>query len=1042
MALTPGLYDAAVTEALRALLDARPADLLLEEGELDPSSAPWILARLLHDRVVRALDALPSSDKAARLDQQIALTNRLLELLVKDAPESGALASDRVARPPKRLLSVVSSAGTRLGEARPPPRPLIPLGATDLLVNGKRDVSLGPAVRLEIASSDRVDLLCSFLKWSGFRLLEDVLREFLDQGKRLRVLTTAYMGATERRALDELSRLGAEVKVSYDSTRTRLHAKAWLFHRDSGFSTACIGSSNLSAAAMLDGVEWNVRLSQIDNDPILRKFQTTFDQYWEDPEFKRYDPATSGPEFDAAVSRQRTEAHRLIAAITVEPRPHQREILEALAAEREHGHWKNLVVAATGTGKTIVAALDYKRLRKELNGKASLLFVAHRHEILEQSLTTFRVILQEAGFGERLGNGEAPRAGEHVFASVQSLHEERLSALPRDAYDVVIVDEFHHAAARTYGALLAHLQPKFLLGLTATPERADGKSILGWFDGRIAAELRLWKALDQGLLVPFQYFGVGDGKSLKGLKWLASGYDRAQLSNLYTADHLWAKLVLGEVHRKIADVSKMKALGFCVDVDHAEFMAERFNEAGLASVAVSERTSRNARAEALARLRSGELRALFSVDLFNEGVDLPDVDTVLFLRPTESATVFLQQLGRGLRRAEGKECLTVLDFIGDANRRFRFDQRFRAIVGGTRRQIATEVAHGFPSLPSGCAIHLDRDAQQAVLDNIQAALGLGYKALAEDLVALGRDVGLKEFLLETGAELEDVYAAATEGKGWTALRRRAGLPTPAAGALEPQLEKALARMLHVDDPLRLTGFQRLFAGDNPAKADASSAQQRMLLMLLGFRERPLAELQGAWDDLWRNPAILDELRQLLERLDDRVRRRTWPLERLALDVPLRVHGTYTLDEVMAAFDERDAAGRVKRLREGVFHAKRAKADLLFVTLEKAESDYSPSTMYNDYAISPRRFHWESQSAVHEGTETGKRYIEHERRGQRVLLFVRQRLDDPRPGVKSPYLFLGPAAYQRHKGARPMAIEWLLEREIPAAFFQEIKVAEG
>ena len=1028
-----GLYDAPITRGRDAEL-ARIASELVQLGAIEEHEAPIALGRLIYERIVGALGSVQSEDKVTA---QLALANRLLDVLREEAPKSRISEDDQLAPPARRLLAVLQPA-VAPARAIAPPRPSINISSSDLLVNGPHDLSLGPEVAKEIASADRIDLLCSFLKWSGLRLVEDPLRELLRRRARdargvspVRVLTTAYMMATERRALDALVEMGADVRVSYDTARTRLHAKAWLFHRATGFSTGCVGSSNLSAAAMLDGLEWNVRLSAVDNGSILEKFASTFEQYWEDESvFRPYDPA----EFDEAVTRGQRSLLAPYLFFDIGPRPHQKEILEELAAERAHGRFRNLVVAATGTGKTIVAALDYKRLRQELP-RDRLLFVAHRREILDQSKKVFEVVLREGGFGEPLVAGQRPDRWTHVFASIQSLDKERLAEIPPDHFDVVIVDEFHHAAAESYETLLAHLRPRVLLGLTATPERADGKSILQHFDGRIASELRLWKALDDGLLSPFQYFGIGGAPDLTGVKWSRGRYDTTTLGNVYTADHLFAQRVVQETQKKVADITKMRALGFCVDVAHAQFMASIFNRAGIPSAAVSAETRDADRAAHLAALRSGELRCVFSVDLFNEGVDLPDVDTVLFLRPTESATVFLQQLGRGLRRSDRKECLTVLDFIGDANRRFRFDLRYRAIVGGTRKSVEREIERGFPSLPSGCVIQLDRQAQDAVLSNIRAQLGTGVRALVGDLRGLGEKTDLATFLREAGVDLADIYA---NERCWTSLRRAAGFAMPAPGPDDTQIERALSRMLHLDDPMRLSGIAELLRSPSPPRADSESALQRMLFMLLGYVRRPLGEMQKAWDALWESVALRDELSQLVDVLDDRVRRVTLPLARSAL----HIHATYTLDEILAAFDERNKKDGVKRIQTGVYNIEREATDLLFVTLEKSEKDYSPTTLYNDYAISATRFHWESQSNCHKDTPTGRRYVEAKRGSpHRVLLFVRSRRSDER-GETMPYMLLGPAFYLEHRGGRPMQIQWELEVPMPAALYQETKVAAG
>lgn len=607
------------------------------------------------------------------------------------------------------------------------------------------------------------------------------------------------------------------------------------------------------------------------------------------------------PHSEAITAHKRARTAPLL-KFDIRPKAHQQEILDELAAERAHGRMRNLVVAATGTGKTVVAALDYKRLRSDYE---RLLFVAHRKEILEQSLATFQVVVRDGAFGEKLVDGAKPHAWDHVFASIQSLSAERIAEIPPDHFDVVIVDEFHHAAASSYDRLLTHLQPKVLLGLTATPERTDGKSVLHHFGGRIASEIRLWKALDQGLLSPFQYFGLA-GPDVSGVKWSGGRYVASELRNVYTADHFFVKRILQELHAKVTDVMSMKALGFCVDIAHAEFMAAEFVKAGIAAAAVSATTKQRERDAALRDLEQGKLQIVFSVDLFNEGVDVPRVDTIVFLRPTESATVFLQQLGRGLRLAEGKECCTVLDFIGTAHRKFRYDARFRAIVGGTRKSIERQ-KDGFPSLPSGCFIQLDEASQAAVLDNIKAALGAGRRALVADLQSLAQtkpDIGLAEFLVEAGVELEDVYG---NGWSWTELRRRAGLEKRERDDDDKPIERAFSRMLHIDDAGRLKRFGDLTKARNAPKADDSSVWQRMLYVLLG-QMGPYADMQTFWKALWAKPHLRSELRQLLAILDDRARLIALPLQQLKLP-GLMVHGTYSLLEVMAAVDERTKKGR-------------------------------------------------------------------------------------------------------------------------------------
>lgn len=1022
----PGLYDEPLTTELEARL--QPVDARLRELQaLDEEDAPRALGRLLHRRIVHALESLP---REGGLERQLELTNRLFEFIDGEAPEAGA--TERLVTPGQKLLSIRLSPKTELGTPTSPVRPVIPLAASELLVNGHHDVSLGPEVKRELASADRVDLLCSFLKWSGLRLVLDELKALVERVPGgLRVLTTAYMSATERRALDELAGLGAQVRVSYDTEKTRLHAKAWLFHRESGFTTGFIGSSNLSAAAMLDGLEWNVRLSNQDNRGILEKFRATFEQYWSDSEFRPY----VAEEFDVAVRRQQNDMARRFFVVDVLPRPHQQEILDELEAERARGHWKNLVVAATGTGKTIVAALDYRRLRDE---HPRLLFVAHRREILEQSVDAFRAVMREGSFGELLVGPHQPVRGQHVFASIQSLQARGVQTLSPDAFDVVIVDEFHHAAARTYEELLERLRPKILLGLTATPERTDGKSVLHHFDGRIASELRLWKALDQHLLSPFQYFGVGGAPNLSNVKWSGGRYSTGDLSNLYTANHAFALRIRQEVHRRVRDVSAMRALGFCVDVAHAEFMAEDFRRNGIEARAVSAETPAKERDAALEALRSGASKIVFSVDLFNEGVDLPDVDTVLFLRPTESPTVFLQQLGRGLRRSTKKECLTVLDFIGDANRRFRFDLRYRAIVGGTRRDLLREVELGFPSLPSGCVIELDRQSQASVLENIRAAIGRGRSELIDDLRALGPNATLRQFLSRTELEPEDVYS---NDWSFSRLRRAAGFDAREPDALDRQMERALARVLHVDDTPRLEGLIRLLALPTPPRANPDDVMHRWLWLALGYGEDRLEGMGDAWRELWLRPWLKSELAELLGALGERSRWLGRRMRGRLAEWPLELHARYSKAEVLAGFGEL-RNGAIPAIREGTHYVRQARVEVLFVTLEKSAEHYTPTTLYDDYPISPNRFHWQSRSVTSEEHVSGRRYLCASIGAEdQVNLFVRQRQKDER-GETMPYVNLGPVTYRSHTGNRPMSIEWDLAHEMPMWLFQETKRAAG
>jgi superfamily II DNA or RNA helicase/HKD family nuclease len=916
--------------------------------------------------------------------------------------------------------------------------PLIPLLDSALLTNSPGEPAVGHQVAAEIASADRIDLIMAFIRRSGIRPLREKLRRHVADGGRLRVLTTTYTGSTEAAALDWLAELGADVRVSYDTTGTRLHAKAWLFHRDSGFATAYVGSSNLTHWAQATGLEWNVRISGARNRSIIDKVAAVFESYWEEADFEPYDPAR----FALAVDRSRPAAERLVLSPTeVRPYPFQERLLEQIELSRARGHHRNLLVAATGTGKTVMAALDYQRLRARLP-RARLLFVAHREEILTQSRATFAHALRDASFGELWVGGRRPDDYEHVFASIQSLNATGADAIPPDHFDVVIIDEFHHAAASSYQRLLERLEPVELLGLTATPERSDGLPVLHWFDDRIAAELRLWDAIDQHRLTPFAYYGIADALDLREIPWRRGrGYDERALTNVITATDVWARYVLKQFAEHFGDPPNVRALGFCVGVDHARYMARVFNEHGVPAVAVTGETRDDERKRALRDLERGDVRVVFSVDLFNEGVDVPTVDALLMLRPTESPLLFLQQLGRGLRKVEGKAVCTVLDFVGHHRQEFRYDRRFRALLGGTRTDVMRQVEQGFPFLPAGCHMELDRVASERVLSSIRNALPRTIAERAGELAELAAvseqgDVTLKQFLDATGLDLDDVYAG---NYSWSDLRDRAGLDTAAAGEHEATLRRACGRLLHVDDPERLGAWRRWLQRDTPpdvADAGVSERDDRLLRMLLGQLLDQVAGRDMSLRDgaavLWAHPQVRRELDELFEVLEDRVSHLT-PDPGILPDVPLHVHARYTRIEILAACGVGDGA-RVMPWQTGVLYVEALPADLLAFTLDKTRGAFSPTTRYRDYAISRDLIHWESQSVTRADSETGRRYQEHAGRGSHVLLFARLNTGE------RAFHFLGPARYVRHESEQPMAITWKLEYRLPGDLYQAFAAA--
>ncbi|KOT94283.1 helicase [Streptomyces sp. NRRL F-4711] len=1024
-----GVYEQLITDQVHGELERlEAAGWKAIDAEVGAESSPHVLARHVADIVTRHLSQL-------RPDDRVPFANRVLEFLAADVGgQSGAESVSSIVKGPRQLLALAEQEAPGAYAIRP----LTPLSETSLLTNSPEDLNLGSELRAELATADRIDLLCAFVKWYGIRVLEDTLLAAKERGVPIRIITTTYMGATDRRALDRLVReFGATVKVNYETRSTRLHAKAWLFRRKTGFDTAYVGSSNLSRAALLDGLEWNVRLSSVATPAVMDKFEATFDAYWNDVAFETYDPDRHGKRLDEALARaggtaSGTEFKINLSGLQVRPFPHQRDMLERLKAEREiRGRHRNLLVAATGTGKTVMAALDYRELSQATAGRPKLLFVAHRKEILKQSLRTYREVLVDASFGELLHGGADPQEWTHVFASVQSLNVQRLEQLAPDHFDIIVIDEFHHSPADTYRRVIEHFTPKELLGLTATPERADGRNVQDeYFDGRIAAEMRLWEALENDLLSPFHYFGIPDGTDLTNLAWQKGSYADQELGNLLTGNDARARIVVKQVRDKISDPGAMRALGFCVTKAHAHFMAEFFRKAGFRAVALDSDSPAEVRARALTDLQAGELQVIFSVDLFNEGLDIPDVDTLLLLRPTNSATVFLQQLGRGLRRTDTKPVLTVLDFIGQHRAEFRFEEQFRAMTNLSRNRLVEHIERGFPQLPSGCQIILEGKAKKLVLDNIRTQLAATAKTLVKEVKEYSTPL-LADYLRESRREIKELYKS---NNSWTLILRRAGLAAEPAPPGEDALLKRVHAFLHVDDPERARAYLDLLADDAPPYEELDQVGQayaRMLFFNLWDNAGGFTSYSEGLATLRSQRALRDEIRQVLSYVIDRADHVPIPLSDGLGAVPLKVHSSYNRSEILAALGIARFGGQMPRsFAQGVQWAEEFQTDALLITLEKDEKDFSPTVRYKDFAISPHLFHWESQNATSPDSATGKRYQQHAGRGTHVLLFMR-RYATTDTGKSQPWMLLGPATYVEHSGSKPMAITWHLDHPLPA-----------
>jgi superfamily II DNA or RNA helicase len=1039
--MNQGLYEELVTKLISYKLNELGKDTFhIKKTPIDKAEAAQIISQHIGRAIKQAFTLIKGEDQ---LEKQIEIANKII-LFLKDELNKEEFEDDLIETEGKILKAVftkVDSHFTDLDLHLIEITPYTRLIHSELFTGGNAGTTLESELRKEILSSDNIDLLVSFIKWKGIRILEQELREFTNRGGKLRVITTTYMGATDYKAIELLSSLeNTEVKVSYNTGNERLHAKAYLFQRNTGFHTGYIGSSNFSRSALTDGLEWNLKITTKEISHIIDKFKKTFETYWLNSEFEIFDKNKHSEKLVIALKEGRFSKDYSITTsfFDIKPFEYQKEILEKLYVERNtHNRYRNLIVAATGTGKTVISAFDYKNFRTN-NKSSKLLFIAHRKEILEQSLSKFRGVLKENNFGQLWVDGIEPTINEYVFASVQTLNN-RLKdiKISPDYYDYIILDEAHHASASTYRPFLNYFKPKVLLGLTATPERMDNENILEDFCNRIAAEIRLPEAMNKKLLCPFQYFGISDSIDLQNVTWAKGKYVASELSNIYTKNDVRVGEVITNLNKYTNNINDVQALGFCVTIEHAVFMAEKFNLAGLKAVYLTSKNS-SERDKIRESFKKKDFNYLFVVDIFNEGVDIPEIDTVLFLRPTESLTVFLQQLGRGLRLAEGKECLTVLDFVGNARPEYDFESKFRALIGKTSSSVQKEIESDFPHLPLGCSIVLEKKAKESILENIRKATSLNINQIIIKIRNFQHQttlpLTLKNFIDLNHIEIETIYKKGS----WSRLCQLAGVFEDFEPVNEKEILSAISKKWLSTNSISYFIFILKIAKNNfdIRFKDFNENEKTMLLMLHydvwqnagGFKS-----LEESIKEIGSNKTLVKEIIEVLELLIDKIDFREIDIK-LPYQQPLKLHARYTRDQILVAFGL-STFDKKSSNREGVAENKSLNTELLFIDLIKSEEDFSPTTLYDDYAISETLFHWQSQNQTRKDSGKGLTYINHQKLGKRILLFVREKANNQFSNTIG-YVFIGEAKFKENEGSKPMSIKWELNEPMPMYLWKD------
>lgn len=1032
--LKQGIYEHIINqETERKIQEAEQSGLVCVQQQIDCAESPQMLANYLANAIRQKLE-----DTEEQQDR-VNLINRIMI-------DAGLLDDKQIVKPADLLAEVMTQQQSALQNQSNTQtiRPISGFRVSNLFTGGNSTLSLGEEIRREIASADEICFIVSFLKVSGVRILLDDLRKFCSrEGTRLRIITTTYCGATQAKAIEQLAALpNTEIRISYNTDIERLHAKSYIFVRNSGMNTAYIGSSNLSKSAQTEGLEWNMRVTSVENPHIIKTALATFDMYWNSPNFE--DLRIGG------IEKFNKEIHRNIfhseTSDFVYQRytllPHQKQILDKLRVEREdRDNYRNLIVAATGTGKTVISAFDYQEFART-HSRARILFTAHREEILRQSLNTYRSVLQDANFGTLWVGSNRPQEAseyEHLFVSISmfnSRFEEFFALLDSDFYDYIVIDEAHHSQADSYRKLFDHFQPQLLVGLTATPERMDGKDLRPDFGNRISAEIRLPQALQAGLLTPFQYLCISDDTDLSDDSlWSGQKYNIERLADKLCAKTR-AQLIVDALHKYLADEYTCRALCFCVNKRHADFMAEQLRLYGFNAQSLTSDTPADERKQLAKDLREGTLHYLCVVDIFNEGVDIPEVDTVLFLRPTESLTIFLQQLGRGLRLSAGKTELTVLDFVAQANRKYDFASRFCALTLQPEKNIQKQIKEGFTLLPLGCSIVMEKKARQYILDNITSAI-YNKNRIIKEINSYASIPTLTQFLENNGQDIRIIYQGSN---CWSSLKRAAGRISYADDAITKRLEKGMANLIHHNTASFLRFVERFITGEDVHKVDDNKTYAIMLYYAL-FQDKLSKTGYNSINEaleliyLPKYACFKLEIAEIVSFLLACLDIKTTPIG--ADIIPgLELYGCYTREEVFTLVGRQTAEVKMQGAASGVFNLPEHNATLLFVTLNKSEKDFSPSTQYNDYLINEEYFHWQSQNTDSHNNNGGRRYTEQEQTKNKIILFVREEKKDGF-GNTSPFHCFGLVDYVSSHDDFPMNVKWKLQKPAMAQYLKAI-----
>ncbi len=943
----------------------------------------------------------------------------------------------------------------------------------ELIINEKaKFINFFVVLKKELLSCKKFYFIVSFIKFSGIQLLINIFEELEKKGIEGEIITSVYLNITDVKALQILQRYkNIKVKI-YNNSSESFHTKAYLFEKEK-YSTCIIGSSNLSQSALYSAEEWNVKLTNNNFFQIYDKSMKQFKLLWNSNEaielnddfIQKYD------EYKKKNIQQNTFDYKKIINDKYnkfKPNTMQKEILEKLKITREHGQTKGLVVAATGTGKTYLAALDIKNYFSKNGKEFKVLFVAHREELLENGMTVLSNILKinKNNFGICFG-GIKDINKKIIFASIQTLRTEYKN-FKQDYFDYIVVDEFHHASADSYIKVINYFNPKFLLGLTATPERMDGKNILALCNYNLVGEIGLKKAMEQDLIAPFHYFGINDSTiDYNKITYKNGKYDENELTQNLNKNSR-TDYILDKINKFGFCGDCLSAIAFCENIEHANFMNKQFKRVGYKSKVLTSKTNTTERSNLLNDFKNKKIEILCVVDIFNEGIDIPNINLLLFLRPTLSSTIFIQQIGRGLRKYKNKDFVTIIDFIGNHKKDYLITKIFsekiqeKNYIYDKKEKIINEIKNQFSNIPGASYIELDRICQERIIKKIEK-INFNSKKILKDLydeykIEIGKntddyleiidfDTNITLFK-ELCSKLGSFYEAqllfeenhfkesnslnSKEISFLAYLEKKITLNEPftylIVKILSEQFDKK-SKNLFVNSNILIEEFYNYYK----TNFDKKYLIERIFLELIedNILQQNLYgyTISNAYISIFKekNPIFYNRLNSLLILGLNEFKNNN--LQEFNENI-LLTHKEYMRIDLQILLDS--------KVPKGTWRAGYANTDkdiCLFITNDKSHISQE-NLKYDNSLYADNIIQWISQPKTYHTSNVGEMFVKHKEKGYKVHIFARK-YAYMNGNKTNPFIYLGNADYYSSFGDKPMKILWKLKHKIPQEIIQEL-----